>query len=340
MKLFFLTAFLTTLSFTCCSNDNYPETGTVPSKKENAATYKNPVIKLSLPDPTIIKANDGYFYLYATEDIAYTPIFQSKNLVNWKQINAAFTKETRPSWEPDGGIWAPDINYINGQYVLYYSMSVWGKIQTCGIGAAVSDSPKGPFTDKGLLFRSNTIGVTNSIDQFYIEDNGKKYLIWGSFYGIYCIELSDDGLSIKPEATKVQISGTATEGSYVHKRGQYYYLFGSTGTCCEGANSTYTTVVGRSESLFGPYVNKNGELMMDNHYEIVIHGNNTFVGTGHNSEIVSDDEGNDWIFYHAYLKSNPGNGRVLLMDQVHWINDWPVVTGSTPSGEAKAPIFN
>ena len=99
------------------------------------STYLNPVIDYSLPDPTVIKAGDGYFYLYATEDIRNTPIHRSRNLVDWEEIGTAFTEETRPTFEPKGGLWAPDINYIGGQYVLYYSMSVWGGEWTCGIGA-------------------------------------------------------------------------------------------------------------------------------------------------------------------------------------------------------------
>jgi len=318
------------------------------TQNEKQSTYSNPVVNLSLPDPTIIKANDGFFYLYATGDIALTPVFRSINLVDWEQAGACFTQDTRPSWEPGAGIWAPDINYINGKYVLYYSHSVWGCNGTCGIGVAVSDSPTGPFTDKGPLFRSNSIGVNNSIDQFYFEDEGKKYLIWGSFCGIYCIELSDDGLSIKDGAEKVRIAGKdtqvfdsdGTEGSLILKRGKYYYYFGSTGTCCEGANSTYKVVVGRSESLFGPYLNKKGESMFDNKYEVILHGNSVFAGPGHNAEIVTDDAGDDWLLYHAYLKSNPRNGRVLCMDKIIWIDGWPTIKNSEPADEAPAPVFN
>ncbi|SHE75278.1 arabinan endo-1,5-alpha-L-arabinosidase [Mariniphaga anaerophila] len=337
-RLFALALILFTLSLSSCNSDS--EKKEKPSNENITTTYKNPVVSSSFPDPTIIKANDGYFYLYATEDIHNTPILQSKNLVDWKLIGTAFTEETRPNWEPNSGIWAPDINYINGQYVLYYSLSVWGGEWTCGIGIATAEQPDGPFTDRGQLFRSNTIGVKNSIDPFYWEENGKKYLTWGSFRGIYCIELADDGLSIRSGAEKIQISGTAIEGSYIYKKGNYYYLFGSAGTCCEGANSTYKTVVARSEKLIGPYVDKTGKSMMENNYEVVIQGNDVFVGTGHNSEIITDDEGNEWIFYHAYFKSNPDKGRVLLMDQIHWINEWPVVTNQSPSSEATAPVFN
>lgn len=304
----------------------------------SAENYKNPVVDYSLPDPTVIKGDDGYFYLYATEDIRNLPIHRSKDLVNWEFLGTAFTDESRPDFEPNGGIWAPDINKIGDKYVLYYSMSVWGGEWTCGIGCAVSDRPEGPFKDCGMMFRSNGIKVQNSIDPFYIEDNGHKYLFWGSFRGIYAIELSEDGLSLKSGSSPVQIAGTAYEGTYIHKRGGYYYMFASIGSCCEGLKSTYTTVVGRSTSLFGPYLDKKDQSMMDNHHEILIHKNDSFVGTGHNSEIVSDNAGTDWLFYHAVSVANP-DGRVLMLDKIDWIDGWPSVEGCSPSVKSEKPHF-
>ena len=301
--------------------------------------YKNPVINRSLPDPTVIKAADGHFYLYATEDIRHTPIYRSNNLIDWEFLGTAFTRETRPNFEPKGGLWAPDINYINDRYVLYYSMSVWGGEWTCGIGAATAEKPEGPFTDQGKLFRSNEIDVKNSIDPFYIEEDGKKYLFWGSFRGIYWIELSDDGLKIKAGAEKKHIAGTAFEGVYIHQKGDFYYLFASVGSCCEGLNSTYRLVVGRSASLFGPYVDPTGKDMMNNGYKTILNKNEHFVGAGHCSEIVQDDAGNDWIFYHAVSVDNP-KGRVLMLDQIHWDADqWPYIKDGSPSLSAPKPIF-
>lgn len=306
--------------------------------KQPAKTYRNPVIDYSLPDPSVIKADDGYYYLYATEDIRNLPIHRSKNLVDWEYLGTAFTDRTRPDFEENGGLWAPDINKIGDKYVLYYSMSVWGGEWTCGIGCATADKPQGPFTDHGKMFRSNEINVQNSIDPFYVEDGGKKYLFWGSFRGIYAIELSDDGLSLKEGATPRQVAGTAYEGTYIHKKDGYYYFFASIGTCCEGLNSTYTTVVGRSDNLFGPYVDKKGGSMLDNQHEVLIRKNNAFVGTGHNSEIVTDKEGNDWFFYHAVSTKKP-EGRVLMLDKVNWKDGWPSVEGISPSTEADKPVL-
>lgn len=145
-----------------------------PEEQQPKNVYRNPVIDYSLPDPSVIEGDDGYYYLYATEDIRNLPIHRSKNLVDWEYVGTAFTDRTRPDFEPNGGLWAPDINKIGDKYVLYYSMSVWGGELTCGIGCATADKPEGPFTDHGKMFRSNEINVQNSIDPFYKKMEGRN----------------------------------------------------------------------------------------------------------------------------------------------------------------------
>lgn len=242
--------------------------------------FTNPVIKHSTPDPSIIRAADGFFYLYGTEDTHNMPIYRSKNLVDWVYVGTAFNDVTRPKCvtNTNAMMWAPDINYINGQYVLYYAIGAWGQGWKCGVGVATSDQPEGPFADRGVMFYSTDVNVNNSIDQFFINDNGKNYMIWGSFSGIYAIQLSDDGLTLMPGASKTQIAGTMMEASYVCKHNGYYYLFGSNGSCCDGASSTYKVIYGRSTSLLGPYVNKSGGKMLDGSYDILLQGNSIVAG--------------------------------------------------------------
>lgn len=207
--------------------------------------------------------------MYATEDIRNLPIHRSKNLVDWEYVGTAFTDRTRPDFEPNGGLWAPDINKIGDKYVLYYSMSVWGGELTCGIGCATADKPEGPLR--------TTERCSAAMKSMYRTPSTLLYRRWreeisflGQFRGIYAIELSDDGLSLKDGATPQQVAGTAYEGTYIHKKDGHYYFFASIGSCCEGLKSTYTTVVGRSDNLFGPYVDKNGGSMMDNKHEVLI----------------------------------------------------------------------
>ena len=288
-------------------------------------TNRQPVIDMSAPDPTVIRAEDGTFYLYATEDMRNVPIFHSANLVDWKLVGTAFTDNSRPKWLPKGGIWAPDIQRVGGKYYLYYAKSVWGGEWDAGIGVAVSNNPAGPFVDRGCMFTSKQIGIQNCIDPFYIEDGGKKYLFFGSFHGIYGVELTADGLHVKQGAKPREVAGTFMEATYIRRRGGYYYLFGSTGTCCEGARSTYRITIGRSKSLFGPYVDKTGQRLLDNHYNILLDKDDSVLGPGHNAGLITDDAGNDYMFYHGFKASDPDAGRVVWLSRIVWADGWPSV---------------
>ena len=288
-------------------------------------TNRQPVIDMSAPDPTVIRAEDGTFYLYATEDMRNVPIFHSANLVDWKLVGTAFTDNSRPKWLPKGGIWAPDIQRVGGKYHLYYAKSVWGGEWDAGIGVAVSNIPAGPFVDRGCMFTSKQIGIQNCIDPFYIEDGGKKYLFFGSFHGIYGVELTADGLHVKQGAKPREVAGTFMEATYIRRRGGYYYLFGSTGTCCDGARSTYRITIGRSKSLFGPYVDKAGQRLLDNHYNILLDKDDSVLGPGHNAGLITDDAGNDYMFYHGFKASDPDAGRVVWLSRIVWADGWPSV---------------
>lgn len=153
------------------------------------------------------------------------------------------------------------------------------------------------------------------------------------------MELAHDGLSVKRNATKLKVAGNAYEAIYIHRKGDYYYLFASVDACCEGVKSTYKLVVGRSTSLFGPYLDKQGWRMLDNHHELVLRSNDHFKGPGHNAEFLTDREGTDWILYHAVNVRDP-QGRKLMLDRVEWINGWPVINDGTPSLEiSQKPRF-
>lgn len=316
-------------------------------------TFTNPIIARSVPDPTIIKAPDGYFYLYGTEDTHNMPIFRSRNLVDWLFVGTAFTDATRPrTVSPfvkytysDGStkspmMWAPDIEYVNGTYNLYYAIGVWGDLEKSGVGVATSERPEGPFVDRGAIFLGEDIGVRNSIDQFFISEGGRNYLVWGSFCGIYMIELTADGLRVKPGATKKQLAGTLTEASYIYKKDGYYYLFGSAGSCCSGASSTYHVVYGRSKSLFGPYVTKSGGKFLNNQAETLVEGDDFVAGPGHNAEIMEDDKGQTWMPMHGYLRQNDSKGRCVFLVQIKWKDGWPYVDGGVLPKTAEAPYFN
>lgn len=316
-------------------------------------TYTNPVITFSsAADPTVIRTDEG-FYLYATQTNSYwIPIYFSKDLVNWEFKRSAFRKATRPTEDvlPGGGaFWAPEIRYINGKYVLYFSWAKWGDGSISYTAVATSDSPVGDFLNAKPLLITDDFG-SNCIDQFYYEEDSKKYMFVGSFNGIYVTELTDDGLSVKRGADgkpvlKKQVCGRAFEGTNIYKKGKYYYLFASINNCCpnNGMDSKYKVVVGRSENLLGPYVDRKGKDMLDNSWELVLEGDGeTFFGPGHNSIIIPDDAGTDWMIYHSYVKENGAvGGRLGMLDRIVWSADgWPTIKKCVPSKGDLLPVFN
>ena len=99
-------------------------------------------------------------------------------------------------------------------------------------------------------------------------------------------------------------------------------------------------MVGRSTELFGDYVNKEGEKLLDNKHTVLINRNEAFLGTGHNSEIVQDAAGKDWILYHAYHTDAPEKGRIVLLDPIYWDEEgWPYLLDNGPQVKAEAPVF-
>ena len=295
------------------------------------SVYRNPVFQPVLADPTVVfDAQTKTFYAYGTEDnwadgkgARVVPVVASKNLVDWSYRGNAFTE--KPSWKSAGNIWAPD--------------------EDPGIGLAISDFPTGPFQDQGKVFSSKEVQVPNSIDPFYMEEQGIPYLFWGSFsstekQGTYAIALQADGRKPQDMRKKVKIAAGDFEAVMIHKKGPYYYFFGSKGSCCAGAESSYHVLVGRAKEALGPYVDREGrDLRERGAGSLLIRGNGSYAGPGHNARLISDKNGLDWFLYHAIDKTNPrlANGttrRVLMLDPLLWTGGWPTIKDAEPSSTA------
>ncbi|WP_257668383.1 family 43 glycosylhydrolase [Parapedobacter tibetensis] len=336
------------------AGDNVPED----KKPSNGhkTTYVNPVFEPILADPSVIRDSEsGDFYAYGTQDnwgdgqgSRLMPILRSVDLANWKVVGQAFTE--KPAWKEAGGLWAPDVNYVDGKYHLYYSYSTWGDPNP-GIGVAVADKPSGPFIDQGKLFTSEEVDVPNSIDPHFFEDDGKRYLFWGSFsnaptQGTYGVRLADNGLSVPDLDEKFKIAAGDFEAVMIHKRDDYYYFFGSKGSCCDGANSQYHVLVARSKNLTGPYLDKVGKDIAErDNGTLLLQGNDRIVGPGHNSRIITDSEGIDWLLYHGIDRTkgkvpSGASRRMLMLDKLIWTDGWSEIEGHSPSTTSKkGPVF-
>lgn len=314
-------------------------------------SYTNPIYNHDAPDPTVIKAKDGYYYTITTQsyyngNLVPLPILRSKDLIHWEEKGAVYTNDQVPSWATSNYMWAPHITYHKGKYYVYYSTKVndGDPLKGMGIGVAVADNPMGPYKDKGAPLVWGT--GFEKIDPYVLEDeSGKRYIYWGSDkQPIYVQELSDDGMSVIGEETIVMSPGVQSrdgydylvEGPWVINRNGYYYLFYSGDYCCQdnGHNPHYAVMVARSKSPSGPF-----EAHPDNP---ILEKNSSFLAPGHNA-IIQDDAGQDWMLYHAYdLMDITSSGRVLLIDRVKWKDGWPLINdgnGPTSTLQTDGPII-
>lgn len=295
-------------------------------------------------DPVIAKQGDTY-YLFCTGPGITS--FTSKDLKTWKQAESVFAEE--PEWARDvapefnGHIWAPDISLYKGTYYLYYSVSAFGK-NTSAIGL-VTNTTLNPedqnykWIDQGVVIQSvPNRDMWNAIDPNLIFDkNGTAWLSFGSFWnGLKIVKMNDDlKMLAQPEEWHTiarrdrsvylddsDAGDAALEGPFIFKKDAYYYLFLSWDYCCRKENSTYKLVVGRSKSVIGPYVDKEGKELNKGGGTLVIEGNKNWYGVGHNSVFTFD--GKDYSFMHGYDASDRGLPK-LIVKEITWVDGWPNV---------------
>lgn len=295
-------------------------------------------------DPSAI-CQDDTFHIFSTSQVGEAPGLvhwrTSTDLVTWTLKGAVFP--AMPDWAAKavpgtGGIWAPDISFSNGQYRLYYAVSTFGSNHSA-IGLVTTPTldttdPKFGWTDQGLVFASNVTDDFNAIDpNAFTDTDGRQYLAFGSFWtGLKLIEL--DPATGKPRDAKPQVTSIlrrpgamdAVEAPVLFKRDKYYYLFASYDFCCRGADSSYYTVVGRAESVTGPFIDRKGKPMNSDGGLIVLHANLDPIGRwkGPGGCSIMSAAGHDFIVYHAYDAQNGGR-PTLRMALIAWTSDgWPV----------------
>lgn len=309
---------------------------------------------ISVHDPVMIQQNDTY-YLFCTG--LGISVWSSKDMNDWTREKPVFSEP--PQWATQavndfkGHIWAPDISFFNGKYYLYYSVSSFGKNTSC-IGLATNKTldpgdPDFEWVDHGKVIQSFP-GKTNwnAIDpNLIVAEDGTPYLSWGSFWdGLKLVKMNADATApvedmnaIPTIASRkkspdepnppsvdnnpVDAGGNSIEAPFIFKKGDYYYLFASIDYCCKGVNSTYKMIVGRSESIPGPYLDKEGKNMATGGGSILLQGDKNWYGVGHNSTYTFS--GKDYLIFHGYDANDEGRPK-LIIKELQWDADgWPVV---------------
>lgn len=267
------------------------------------------------PDPYVIRAEDGFYYLYATGEDG-VGIFRAPSLGGvWDYLGKAFNDPEHHAF------WAPCVVYENGVYYMYYSSCKRG----CGdmheqkIKVATSSRPDG-----GFVYR-NTVLPPFSIDAHVVKSGGEYYI----FYSLNDYEGERAGTYIAVDRMKDMFTAEGNpvavvrptldeeifqknrfrqgqhwhtvEGAFYFRRGDHHFLMYS-GNCYLSPYYFigYAHAYGKEDDLrklrFEKYPHQN-------EYAPLLARGEEEEGTGHNS--LAEENGKLYIIYHGRDKGTP-----------------------------------
>src|SRR4051812_28756260 len=274
-------------------------------------TYRNPIIHADYSDPDAVRVGDD-FYMTASSFNAVPglPILHSKDLVNWEIIGNVFSRQ--PPFEVynkpqhGNGVWAPAIRYHNGEFFIFYPDPDYG------IYMVKAKNPAGPWSEPLLIKEAK-----GWIDPCPLwDEDGNAYLVnamAASRSGIKSIlvvsRMSADGTKLLDDGVMVfdgHDKNPTLEGPKFYKRNGYYYIFAPAG----GVETGWQLVL-RSKSVYGPYEER-----------VALAQGKTAINGPHQGAWVETAGGESWFIH---FQDQGAYGRVVHLQPVKWVNDWPVI---------------
>ena len=279
---------------------------------EGNGMYRNPVLHADYSDQDVCAVGEDYFLTASSFNCTPgLPILHSKDLVNWKIVNYALKKVEPVEYYNEArhgkGVWAPSIRFHEGMYYIY-----WGD-PDFGIFMVKTRDPYGEW-DKPVLVKAGK-GMIDPCPLW--DDDGRVYLAhaWAGsrakFNSVLTVcELNKEGTAVISDPVLVfdgndGINHTI-EGAKFYKRNGFYYLFAPAGGVVSGWQ-----LVMRSKNVYGPYEAR-----------IVMAQGKTDINGPHQGGWVDTPAGESWFLH---FQDKGAYGRVLHLNPMKWINDWPVI---------------
>ena len=266
-------------------------------------------------DPSTIQKCDGKYYTFGTGGGGLI------SADGWVWEGGAV--------RPGGGA-APDAIKIGDRYLVGYSSTGGGlggghagRILTMWNKTLDPDSPDFAYTEPIEVARSEMDEDCDAIDiGFLMDDAGRLYCTYGTYFGnIRMVEL-DPATGGRLKGNKAVDVAIDCEASVMMYRDGWYYLLGTHGTCCDGVNSTYNIVVGRSKSAAGPFLDNVGRDMLRGGGKMVIAAEERLFGAGHFGRYIVEP-GVEKASLHFEADLDRSGRSVLAIRPLLWRDGWP-----------------
>jgi arabinan endo-1,5-alpha-L-arabinosidase len=235
----------------------------------------------------------------------------------------------RGAERPGGGA-APDVIRIGDRYLVAYSATGGGlggthrgQVLTMWNKTLDPQSPDFKFTEPIVVAESANDEDCDAIDAgLLLAPDGRLWLTYGTYFGfIRLVELDPQTGARKAGNEPINIAIDCEATVLIYRDG-WYYLLGTHGTCCDGTNSTYNIVVGRSRNVLGPYIDNVGRSMLEGGGKMVVAARHRKTGAGHFGRTVEAD-GVEKMSIHWEADFDQGGRSVLAILPLRWRNGWP-----------------
>lgn len=295
-------------------------------------TYFNPVLRGMYPDPSMCEANGKYYMVCSTfQYFPGVPIFESEDLINWKQIGHCLTRKSQLVVEKNNvsaGIYAPTIRFNNGRFYMVVT-----NVDNIGNFYVYTDDIYGEWSEPIKVEQS---GIDPSL---FFDDDGKVYFIsnGNDKEGRAYIQMSQIDIATGKKLTENEplwygTGGRFIEAPHMYKFGDYYYLLNAEGGTEYGHMVNYA----RSKNIKGPYEPCPANPVLTNRNM----GGYPLQGAGH-GDLVKAADGTWWFCHLAFRQ--PGLytmyhhlGRETCMEPVVWKDDWFYI--GTPNTKAEDTV--
>lgn len=298
--------------------------------------YTNPILPGFHPDPSICRVGNDYYLVNSSfEYVPGVPIFQSRDLVHWRQIGSCLTRPGQlplPQNIPSLGIYAPTIRYYNGTFYMVVTnvdLLFGGEGQKGNFYVTATD-PAGEWSEPVWLDQG---GIDPSL---FFDDDGRVYLTStyspdpadhdegsiepGSGIQQSEIDIATGRLLTRPRLIWSGTGGAYPEGPHLYKVGGRYYLMIAEG----GTEYGHMETIARSDTPWGPWE-------VCPHNPILSHRSllSQIQATGH-ADLVEAQDGSWWLVCLG-VRPQPGTklhhlGRETFLAPVTWGSDgWPRV---------------
>ena len=323
-----------------------------------AGHYRNPILAGFYPDPSITRAGDKFYLVNST--FAYypgIPVFESSDLVHWRQIGHVIDRPTMLNFDGLGisrGVFAPTIEFHDGTFYVVNTA-----VDSGGNFYVTAQNPAGPWSDPIWLR-----GLDGIDPSFFFDDDGKVYLLnngppegtpqYDGHRAIWIQEI-DLGTRKLVGPRKVLVNGGVDfakqpiwiEGPHLYKREGWYYLM-----CAEGGTGPdHSQVILRSRSPWGPFEPYAGNPILTQR-DLPPDRFNAVTNAGH-ADLIEARDGSWWAVFLAsrpYERVHYNTGRETFLLPVSWQDGWPIIlergspipyvnAGPTfMSGDSQAPL--